>query len=311
MKVLVSAPYFIPVVEDYRARFAERNIELVVGDVTERFSEADLLPIIGEYDGMLCGDDQVTPRVLNAAKKLKVISKWGTGIDSIDKKEANARGIAVCNTLNAFTLPVADSVLGYMLAFARQQPWMDRMMKNGVWEKIPGRSLSECTLGVIGIGNCGKAVIRRAAAFGMRIIGTDIRQIEPDFIAEHRIEMMPLDYLLEQADFVTLNCDLNASSNHIINEATLSRMKNTAVLINTSRGPLIDESALVQALQDGQIAGAAIDVFEVEPLPESSALRTFENVMLAPHNANSSPAAWKRVHESTVKNLLDVLCPSR
>lgn len=308
-KVLVSAPYFLPVVDEYRARFAEHNIELVVAPVTERLEEAELLPIIGEYDGLLCGDDRVTPRVLDAAPRLKVIAKWGTGIDSIDKAYAESHGVAVCNTPNAFTLPVADSVMGYILAFARRQPWMDTMMKRGVWDKIPGRSLAECSLGVVGVGNCGKAVIHRAYAFGMQIYATDVRPIDTDYTARHATEMVSLEHLLANSDFISLNCDLNPSSAHIINDFTLSLMKPSAVLINTARGPLVNEAALVRALRGGGIAGAALDVFEVEPLPQESPLRHMSNVLLAPHNANSSPLAWRRVHENTVKNLLRVLAP--
>jgi D-3-phosphoglycerate dehydrogenase len=236
-----------------------------------------------------------------------VISKWGTGIDSIDYQTANELNIKVCRTLNAFTLPVADTVMGYILAFARQQPWMDRGVKAGKWEKLPGRSLSECTLGVIGVGNIGKAVLERAQAFGMRTLGNDIVDIDPEFVKISGVDLISLPDLLSQADFVSVNCDLNSTSHHLINQETLSSMKSTAVLINTARGPVVDEPALISALQSGSIAGAALDVFEVEPLPSESQLREFDNVMLAPHNSNSSPRAWERVHWNTIRNLLDGL----
>ncbi len=244
-------------------------------------------------------------RVLQAcAPRLKVISKWGTGIDSIDAEAAARLGIQVCRTPNAFTLPVADSVLGYILSFARRLPWLDRAVKAGTWEKIPGRTLSECTLGVVGVGNCGKAVLRRAQAFGMQLLGNDIVEIAPDFIREQRVEMVPLDELLRRSDFVSLNCDLNPTSYHLIDAQRLAQMKPGAVLINLSRGQVVDEPALVKALQEGVIAGAALDVFESEPLPAESPLRRMDNVMLAPHNANSSPFAWNRVHWNTIRNLL-------
>ena len=196
--------------------------------------------------------------------------------DRFDRPEAAARlGVQVRRTPNAFTLPVADSVMGYILAFARRQPWMDRAMKAGHWEKLPGRSLSECTLGVIGVGNCGKAVMRRGRAFGMRMLGNDIVEIAPDFILENGVEMTGLEDLLRQADFVSLNPDLNPTSHHLINARTLAWMKPQAVLINTSRGPVVDEPALIDALQNGVIGGAALDVFEVEPLPAGSPLGTW------------------------------------
>ena len=305
-KVLISSPYFQPEVERFRAVFEKHDIEPIVPEVRERLSEMELLalPEISEIEGIIAGDDEITLPVLDAAKKLKMVSKWGTGTDSM--KEACAeRGIPVRNMPNAFTLPVADSVMGYVLAFARRQPWMDQAVKAGVWEKLPGRSLSECSIGVIGVGNCGKAVLRRAAAFGMKLYATDIRQIEPDFIAEHRVEMLPLAGMLSRSDFVSVNCDLNPMSRHIICARTIGFMRQSAVLINTARGPLVNESDLITALLDERIAGAALDVFEHEPLPLASPLRTMSNVMLAPHNANSSPAAWERVHQSTLKNLLE------
>ncbi len=306
--VLVSAPYIIPIIDRFQHVFEEHLLKLIIADVHERLSEEQVLAYAGQFDGTLCGDDLYSARVLEAcAPRLKVISKWGTGIDSIDQQAARRLGIKVHRTPNAFTLPVADTVLGYILAFARQHPWMDRDMKAGKWEKIPGRALSECTLGVVGIGNIGKAVIRLGRAFGMQILGNDIIEIDPDFVLENGVEMTSLDDLLRRSDFVSLNCDLNPTSYRLINALSMRLMKPTAVIINTSRGTIIDEQALIEALQSGTIAGAALDVFEEEPLPLESPLRQMETVMLAPHNANSSPAAWERVHWNTIRNLLDGL----
>ena len=306
--ILLSAPYMIPVLDRFRPVLENYGLDLIVPQVMERMDAADILVYAGQFDGTICGDDLYSAHVLEAcAPRLKVISKWGTGIDSIDRKAAERLGIRVCRTPNAFTLPVADTVMGYMLAFARRQPWMDRAMKAGKWEKFAGRSLSECTLGVIGVGNCGKAVIRRARAFGMQLLGNDIVKIPPDFVLENGVEMTTLEDLLHRADFVSLNCDLNPTSYHLINEQTLRMMKPGAVLINTARGPIADELALVRALQTNVIHGAALDVYEAEPLPGDSPLLEMDNVLLAPHNANSSPAAWERVHWNTVRNLLEGL----
>jgi D-3-phosphoglycerate dehydrogenase len=307
-KVLLSAPYMIPFLDRFRPIFERHNLELIVARVHERLTEEELLVYAGQYDGTVCGDDIYTAAVLEAnVPRLKVISKWGTGIDSIDSEAASRLGIQVRNTPNAFSIPVADTAMGYILAFARRQPWMDRDMKDGRWDKLPGRSLSECTLGIVGIGNCGKAVVRRARPFGMQLLGNDIVQIVPDFVLENDLEMTSLEDLLVRSDFVSLNCDLNPTSYHLINERTLALMEPTAILINTSRGPVVDEAALINALQSGIIAGAALDVYEIEPLPQDSPLCKMDNVMLAPHNANSSPAAWERVHLNTIRNLLDGL----
>jgi D-3-phosphoglycerate dehydrogenase len=306
--ILLTAPYMIPIVDRFRPMFDQYNIELIIPEVHERMEEMDLLKYAGQFDGAICGDDRYTARVLEAClPRLKVISKWGTGIDSIDAEACSRYEIKLCRTQNAFTLPVADTVLGYILAFARRQPWMDREMKSGKWDKIPGRALSECTLGVIGVGNIGKAVTRRACAFGMKVYGTDIIEIDHVFVTETGIQMTDLQTLLSSSDFVSVNCDLNPTSYHLINSDTLALMKSNAVLINTARGPIVEEKALIEALQVKRLAGAALDVFEHEPVPLESPLLRMDNVLLAPHNSNSSPAAWERVHWNTIRNLLEGL----
>jgi D-3-phosphoglycerate dehydrogenase len=298
----------LPVLDRFRPVLERHGLDIITPEVRERLDEADLLKYAGQFDGAICGDDHYTARVLEAClPRLKVISKWGTGIDSIDSAAASRLGIRVYRTPNAFTLPVADTVFGYMLAFARQQPWMDREMKSAKWRKIPGRALHECTLGIIGVGTIGKVVARRARTFGMTILGNDIVEIDHVFIAESGIQMTGLDSLLENSDFVSLNCDLNPTSYRLITTRTLGLMHPNAVLINTARGLIVDEGALIAALQAGTIAGAALDVFELEPLPAGSPLMKMDNVMLAPHNANSSPAAWERVSWNTIRNLLEGL----
>jgi D-3-phosphoglycerate dehydrogenase len=306
-KVLVSAPYMLPVIDRFREQLKSENVDLIPAKVNERLSEEELIDVISDIDGIICGDDRITAKVLAAAPRLKVISKWGTGIDSIDAQAAAERGIRVCRTPNAFSEPVADTVLGYMLNFARQPNRMNQEIRAGKWEKPILTALNECVLGVVGVGDCGKAVVRRAIAFGMRVLGNDIATIASDFIDETGIEMVSLDNLLGEADYVSLNTDLNPTSYHLISDPQLALMKPTAYLINASRGPVVDEPALIRALQQKQIAGAALDVFEDEPLPTDSPLRKLDNCLFAPHNANSSPKAWERVHASTIKNLLEGL----
>jgi len=306
--ILFSAPYMLMSLERFRPVLEGYGLELITPEVHERLEEADLLKYAGQIDGAICGDDRFSASVLEAcAPRLKVISKWGTGVDSIDAAACARLGIKLCRTPNAFTLPVADSVMGYLLAFARRQPWMDKAMKAGLWQKIPGRALHECTLGIIGVGTIGKTLARRARAFGMNILGNDIVEIDHVFIAETAIQMTSLEALLSASDFVSVNCDLNPTSYHLINARTLGFMRREAFLINCARGPIVDETALVEALEAGRIAGAALDVFEVEPLPADCHLKRMDNVLLAPHNSNSSPAAWERVHRNTIKNLIEGL----
>jgi len=306
-RVLISAPYLVPALEEYRSTLEAEGVELVVMLAPERLSEQELLPVVGTIDGAICGDDQFTERVLRAAPRLKVISKWGTGIDSIDTCAAAKLGIRVYRTPNAFTDSVADTTLGYVLCFARQLLWMDREIRRDLWKKPDLISLRECTLGVIGVGNIGKAVVRRAVAFGMTVLGTDPRAVPDSFVEETGLRMVSLPDLLKEADFVTLHCDLNPTSFHLIGPPQLLLVRSSAYLINTSRGAVVDERALVDALRERRIAGAALDVFEVEPLPAESPLRAMDHCLLAPHNANSSLTARKRVHERTIANLLGAL----
>lgn len=303
--VLVTAPYILPEMDRFQPILESFGLGVIVANVNERLSEEEILGYADEFDGTICGDDRYTRRVIQACiPRLKVISKWGTGIDSIDQDAAREMGVMVGNTPNAFTVPVSESVIGYMLAFARNIPWLDSQMKAGNWNKINGKTLSESILGVIGVGDVGRAVLRRARAFGMTLLGNDIVEIAPDFLLEYGVEMTSLEDLLARSDFISINCSLNPTSHHLINAQSLSLCQPSAVLINTARGPVIDQPALVHALQNEQLAGAGLDVFEDEPLPQDSPLLAMSQVLLAPHNSNSSPRFWERVHWNTIENLL-------
>lgn len=297
----------LPIIKTFDDFFSRNSVEYTPLEVSERCTESELLPIIADFDGVICGDDQFTKKVLMAARRLKVISKWGTGVDSIDLAAAKSLGIRVCRTPNAFTNPVADSVMGYIISFARQLQKMNSKMKNGEWEKIPGRALSECSLGILGVGSIGKAVATRANSFGMKLLGHDIAPISKEFVQDHNIEIVGLKELCARSDFLTIHCDLNPTSRLLIGPEELKIMKSTAVLVNLARGGVVDEASLIVALSNKLIAGAALDVFELEPLPADSPLRSMENVMLAPHNSNSSPEAWKKVHTNTLTQLVDAL----
>ena len=304
-KILVTCPYMLPYMDRFRPILHAFGYETIEPLVNERYEAEEILQYAHQFVGTLCGDDRYTRDVqLACLPELKVISKWGTGIDSIDQGAAKELGIMIGNTPGAFTVPVTESILGYMLAFARQQPWMDKAMKAGEWKKIPGKTLQESSLGVIGVGRIGKNVLRYAKTFGMKLYSNDIIEIDPDFIAEVGVEMLPLADLLGKADYISLSCTLNPSSYHLINADALKLVHPGAILINTCRGPVVHEAALVDALMAGKLAGAALDVFEEEPLPLDSPLLKMDNVMIAPHNTNSSPFYWERVHWNTLRNLL-------
>jgi D-3-phosphoglycerate dehydrogenase len=303
--VLITAPYILPFMDRFTPILESFGLNVVIPEVDERLEADELMQFAGQYEGTICGDDRYTAEVIAAnSPNLKVISKWGTGVDAIDPKACEKYGVMIGRTPNAFTVPVSESVLGCMLSFARNIPWMDDAMKAGEWKKISGHTLMESTLGVIGVGNIGKAVIRRARAFGMTILANDIIEIEPDFIIEMGVEMTGLEDLLKRSDYISLNVSLNPTSYHLINAESLSYIKPSAVLINSCRGSVVDEIALISALQEGRLRGAALDVFEDEPLSNASPLKSMDNVLLSPHNTNSSPFFWERIHWNSIRNLL-------
>ena len=305
--VLVTAPRACREFARYRDALEAEGCRVTMREAVERFSEAELVPLVGDVDGMVCGDDRITAAVMAAAPRLKVIAKWGTGIDGIDLEYAAAHGIAVRNTPDAFTEPVADTVLGYMLMFARGLDTMARDMRAGLWRYLPLRSLRESTVGIVGFGHIGRAVARRCQTFGMRVLVHEVRATSDAVLAEFGARAEPLPALMAQSDFVTLHANLHPGNRHFIDDGLLRLMPSHAVLINTARGPLVEERALVDALAHGRIGGAALDVFEDEPLSAGHPLRSMPNVYLAPHNANASPAAAERVHVNTIQNVIQAL----
>lgn len=306
-KVLISAPYLVNEIDRFRDELTAKQIGIDIYPVRERLEEEDLLPLIGQYHGIICGDDRFTKKVIDAASNMKVIVKWGTGIDSINKQYAESRGIRVMNTLNAFTEPVSDSVLALLLAFTRRLFESDRIMKSGGWEKAFGVCLNEVTVGIIGLGNIGKATARKLAPFHPTVYATDIVEIDPDLARALNVEMVPLDKLLANSDFIAVCCDLNPTSHHLINTSNIANMKDGVVILNTSRGPIIKESDLVEGIRSGKIKGVGLDVFEEEPLSPDSPLRNMNNAILSSHNVNASPKYWNRVHRNSLDMLYEIL----
>ena len=306
-KVLISAPYLQNDFIQFEEELIQKGIDFDVYPVNERMEEYELLPLISKYHGVICGDDRFTAKVLDKAANLKAIVKWGTGIDSIDKKYAESKGIAVRNTLDAFSQPVSESVIAYILAFSRRIIESDQVMKTGGWEKTFGFTLSEQTIGIIGFGNIGKTVARKLLPFNSKLLVTDILSIDENILKDLNCEQVDLEVLLNNADYISVNCDLNKSSKHLICEKTLTQMKSNAYLMNTARGPIVKESDLIKALELGTIAGAALDVFEDEPLSKTSPLRKMNNVLLSSHDVNASPAAWNYVHRNSLNMLYQEL----
>jgi glyoxylate reductase len=238
-----------------------------------------------------------------AASRLKILSRWGVGYDSIDVAEATRQGIVVAYTPTMLDETVADWTWALLLAVARRVPQGHTAVSAGEWTHFWGHDVHGKTLGIVGCGRIGQAVAKRAAGFDMRVIGYDIAPCRE----RTHIEYVDLDTLLSQSDFISLHSALTPASRGLIGAAQLRKMKPTAYLVNTARGPLINDEALVHALKEGWIAGAALDVFTVEPLPSDSPLRTAPNLILAPHQASFARETGERVTLAAAQAIVDVM----
>ena len=267
----------------------------------QQLGEQQLIPIIGEYVGVIAGDDHFTRRVLESAARLRVLSKWGVGVDAIDLDACAELGIEVFNTPGVFGEELADYAMGYIHLLARRQHEVNQKVKEGTWHKVRGTSLAGKTLGIVGLGSSGRALARRAAASSMRVIAVDAVP-PPDGYDE--CEIVELDSLLAAADVVSLHLPASVDTRHLINADALNSMKRGAWIINTSRGALVDEKALVAALEDGRIGAAALDVFEEEPVSVTNALLSMDNVIVGSHNGSNTFEAIGRTTDLAVANLI-------
>lgn len=306
-RVLITCPQLQETIDSYRDLFAQRGVEIELPDLVQQLSESELLEIIEGFDGVIAGDDPFTARVLEKGKRLKVVAKWGIGVDAIDLDAAKRLGIRVSNTPNMFADEVADVVMAYIVLLARQLHKWDQSVRSGGWSKIQGISLRGKSLGVIGVGSIGKAVARRASVAGMATIGHDVATVPPQFVRETGIRLVDLEEVLRTSDFISLNCNLTPANRHMLGAREFALMKKGVHIVNTSRGPLIDEAALVQSLREGKVAGAALDVFEKEPLPLDSQLRQFDSCIFGTHSSSNTAEAVMRVNDAAIKNLLDDL----
>jgi D-3-phosphoglycerate dehydrogenase len=294
-------------IEHFRPRLEQLQVEVDLPPVKQALSASELVPIIDAYDGIIAGDDELNATVLQRAVRMRAISKWGVGVDGIDRLTADRQGIAVTNTPGMFGDEVADVAMGYITMLARGLHLIDRSVRAGNWAQPVGMSLMGKPLGVIGLGSVGGALVQRGRAFGMKILGYEIDAGRRAAARAAGVETGPLDALLSRSRFVTLCCPLTPATHHTIDASALARMRPDAYIVNVARGPLIDEAALEQSLADNTIAGAALDVFETEPLPVRSRLRRLDSVILGSHNASNTAEATMRTSEQAVENLVRAL----
>lgn len=307
-KILVTCPPMLRQMAQLRHLFEEKGIEVTTPEVVQILSVEELKRIVPLHDGWIIGDDPATREVFEAGKagRLKAAVKWGVGVDNVDFKACGDLGIPVTNTPGMFGQEVADIALGYIIALARQTFAVDRGVREGSWPKPSGISLAGKKCAVLGQGDIGRNVATRAMACGMTVLGYDPVVNPKDVPAGVQMRSWPEG--LDEADFLVVTCALTPSSRHIVNEASLARMKQGIRVINVARGPIIDEPSLLAALRSGHVHSAALDVFEVEPLPADSGLRELgDRCLFGSHNSSNTVDAVIRTSHIAVEKIFRFL----
>ncbi len=277
------------------------GLRVHIPSIVQTLSEDELIECIGEFDGWIIGDDPATERVFAAGrkKKLRAAVKWGVGTDNVDFDGAKAFGFAVLNTPRMFGDEVADIAMGYVVALARKTFKIHAGILAGEWPKPVGLSLKGCVVALVGLGDIGQQTANRLLAAKMKIIGYDPVYGE----SLPNVERANWPERIEEADFLVLTCSLTPSSRHMVNGDLLRRCKSGVRIINVSRGGLIDEHALTNALEVGLVESAAFEVFEVEPLPPESNLRRFRQCLFGSHNASNTQEAVDRTSMRAIELL--------
>jgi len=307
MKVLVTCPPMLGMIDHFRPIFEKHGIEVTAPTVVQTLSIEELKAIVPQHDGWIIGDDPATREVFAAGKagRLKAAVKWGIGVDNVDFAACADLGIPIINTPNMFGGEVADIAVGYVIALARETFAIDRGVRQGQWPKPRGISLSGKTVALVGFGDIGKSVAKRLLAADMRVIAYDPVAVNTRELAV--VERADWPLRLEEADFIVITCALTPSSRHMVNAETLSSAKDGVRIVNVGRGPIIDERALEEALQTGKVHSAALDVFEIEPLPMDSYLRTHARCVFGSHNASNTVDAVVRTSEIAIDKLTGFL----
>lgn len=308
MKVLITCPPMLRQIHEFRAIFEEKGIELLTPNVVQTLTEEELMEILPNVDGWIIGDDPATERVFSTGKKgkLRAAVKWGVGVDNVDFAACKKLDIPIINTPNMFGAEVAGIAVNMVIGLARQTFLIDRGVRAGKWLKPAGISMAGRTVGLIGFGDIGKATAKRLHAFDLTINVYDPfakRSVED----EEKYQFLSWPEGLQAADFIVSTCALNDSTRHMINAETIAQMKDEVRIVNVSRGPVIDEKALIDALKSGKVHSAALDVFEEEPLPMNSELRSFERNIFGTHNGSNTIDGVRRASHQAIDYLFGFL----
>ena len=305
-KVLVTARSFRKMQGDHWRVLQDAGYDIVTPSQDQPLKEAEMIPLVGDVDAVLVGNDAVTERVIAAAPRLKVVSKHGVGVDNVDVPAATRAGVIVTSTPGANQVAVAELTLALILALARKIPHHDTVVKSGEWGRIVGTELDGKTVGVVGLGRIGKEVVLRLKGFRVKFLAYDVYQ-DTAFASEHGVRFTTLDELLAESDIVTLHAVLTSDTQSFIGERELARMKPGAYLVNTARGGLIDEQALYRALSENRLAGAGLDVFADEPPKNSPLLQLGDKVVLAPHLGAQTTEAVMKMGLMAAENIVQAL----
>jgi D-3-phosphoglycerate dehydrogenase len=305
-KVLVALPTVHDRLHAALGRLRAAGCEIAFNPHGRMYSEDELIAALPEVDATIAGTEPYTERVLAAAPRLKVIARSGVGYDAIDVAAAGRHGVAVAMGFGANHNAVADFAFSLMAALASRLIPYHTLVAEGRWQRSAHMPLWQATTGIIGLGRIGQALARRCRGFEMRVLAYEVLP-DGDFARQHGVELVDLATLFEEADFVSVHAPHTAETDKIVSRERIALMKPTAFLVNTARGGLVDQAALAEALRDGKIAGAGLDVFEVEPLPPDSPLRALPNVVMTPHCAGSNVDAIAAMADRCVDNALAIL----
>ncbi|MDH3254988.1 MAG: phosphoglycerate dehydrogenase [Acidobacteriota bacterium] len=300
-RVLISTSSFGVVSREPLERLNEKAVEYRLNPHGRRLDKSETIHLLHGCDGLIAGTEVLDRDVLTGADALRIISRCGTGLENIDLGAADELGIAIRHTPDALADAVAELTLAGLLAVLRSIATADRDLRAGTWRKPMGRLLKGKTVGLVGLGRVGKVLVQLLAPFGGRLLATDPAP-DLEFIAVHGIGMHDLDFLLEHSDIVSLHLPLTSGTRHLLDDRRLASMRSGAILINCSRGGLVDEQALYRRLEDGRIGGAYLDTFEEEPY--SGPLRELPNVVLTPHIGSYASESRARMELEAVSNLL-------
>ncbi|MFA4955748.1 MAG: phosphoglycerate dehydrogenase [Candidatus Methanoperedens sp.] len=304
MKILISSDSFGKINRDSIIIIEAAGFEPVLNPYGRKLEFGEFVKLIKDAVGLIAGTEKITSELLENAPMLKVISRYGVGIDNIDMKATKKLGIIVRNTPDAPSQAVAELSLALILNLCRRVSEADRNIKNNNWSPLIGSLLSGKTLGIIGLGRIGRKLVKLIQPFNMKIYAYDPYP-DHEFVSSNNIMLASLDVVMSESDIISLHVPLSDNTYHMIGKKELSLMKKGGVIINTSRGGLIDEEALVIALKNDSIKGAAIDTFEKEPY--NGALTGFNNVILTSHMGSSAIETRKQMELETVNNLLEAL----